>query len=76
MSKPIEPVYRMAGAKIEQFRKLLGLTQEDLAQKVNFSRGSIANIETGKQRLLLHDVEVFAAAFGTSPKNLLRGIWT
>lgn len=74
--KPIEPVYRLLGAKIEQFRTLLGWTQADLAAKTQYSRGSIANIETGRQRLLLAEVERFATAFGTTPKQLMRGIWT
>jgi transcriptional regulator with XRE-family HTH domain len=70
-----EPVYRLLGAKIERMRSTLGWTQDELARKVNMSRGSIANIEAGKQRILLHDIEVFAQAFQSSPKVLLRGIW-
>jgi len=71
----IEPVYRQLGAKIEQMRSILGWNQADLAKRVGLSRGSIANIETGRQRLLLHDIEKFSTAFQTSPKVLLRGIW-
>lgn len=74
--KPIEPVYRLLGAKIEQFRNMLGWTQQELADKMLYSRGSIANIEVGRQRLLVADVERFATVFGTTPKNLMRGIWT
>lgn len=76
MSKPIEPVYRQLGSKIESLRTVLGWNQLDLAKKVQMSRGSIANIETGRQRVLLADVEKFALAFNSSPKNLMRGIWT
>lgn len=76
MSKPIEPVYRMFGMKVEQLRTMLGITQGDFAKKVGLTRGSIANIETGRQRVLLADVEKFANAFGTTPKALMRGIWT
>jgi transcriptional regulator with XRE-family HTH domain len=71
----IEPCHRLLGAKIEQLRTTLGWRQEDLAKKVHLSRGSIANIETGRQRMLLHDVETFATAFNVEPKVLLRGIW-
>lgn len=74
-TKTIEPVYRSLGAKIEQLRTTLGWTQDELAKKVGLARGSVANIETGRQRILLHDVERFSAAFGVSPKLLLRGIW-
>ena len=75
MKEPIEPVYRSFGAKIEQLRVALGWTQQDLAEKVELTRGSIANIELGNQRILLHDVETFAKAFGVAPKLFLRGIW-
>lgn len=75
MSKPIEAIYRQFGAKIEALRIAIGINQAELAKRVELSRGSIANIETGKQRVLLADVEKFATAFGTSPKHLLRGIW-
>lgn len=70
-----EPIYRLIGAKIEQTRTMLGWTQQELAKKVHLSRGSIANIELGRQRILLHDVERFAAAFNMEPKALLRGVW-
>ena len=70
-----EPIYRLIGAKIEQTRNFFGWTQLDLAKKVHLSRGSIANIELGRQRILLHDIEKFATAFNMQPKILMRGIW-
>lgn len=73
--KPIEPVYRLFGARVEQWRQLLGINQDDLSKRVKMSRGSIANIETGRQRILLADVEKFAIAFGSTPKALMKGIW-
>lgn len=75
MADPIEACHRACGAKIEQIRKTLGLTQEELAKRVGLSRPAVTNIETGRQRLLLDTVERFASALGTSPKNLMRGIW-
>lgn len=76
MPKPIETCYRMFGAKVEQLRTALGWTQAELAEKVGLARTSIVNIERGRQRVLLGDVEVFAKAFNTTPKQLMRGIWT
>jgi transcriptional regulator with XRE-family HTH domain len=75
-SIPIQPVYRILGARIEHIRTTLGWTQAELAEKVGLSRASIPNIEVGRQRILLHDIEALSAAFGMTPKQLLRGIWT
>ncbi len=75
MKRPLEPIYRQFGSKIESLRMSLGITQMELARRVGLTRPSIANIESGNQRILLADVERFAEAFGTSPKFLMRGIW-
>ena len=66
----------MLGAKVAQLREALGWTQADLAKRIALTRTSVANIEAGRQRVLLHDVEKISAAFQTTPKALLRGIWT
>lgn len=73
--KPIEPIYILIGAKIVMMREALGLTQLDFSKRVGISRAAIANIETGRQRILLGDLERLAHAFGSTPKHLLRGIW-
>jgi DNA-binding XRE family transcriptional regulator len=73
--KLAEPVYRQLGAKIEQMRTTLGWTQDELSKKVGLTRTSIVNIEAGRQRMPLHDVETFAAAFNCQVKAILRGIW-
>ena len=76
MAKQIEPVYRLLGAKVEMMRNTLGWTQAELATRIGMSRASIASLETGRQRLMMHDVEKVARAFGTTPKHLMKGIWT
>jgi transcriptional regulator with XRE-family HTH domain len=73
--KEIEPIYRQFGSKIESLRTALGLSQAELAKRVGLTRTSIVNIEAGRQRVLLDDVEKFSGAFATSPKFLMRGIW-
>jgi transcriptional regulator with XRE-family HTH domain len=72
---PMEPIYLAIGAKIVMMRTALGLTQEDISKRIGLTRASIANIETGRQRILLHDLERIANAFNTTPKHMLRGIW-
>jgi transcriptional regulator with XRE-family HTH domain len=76
VSRPeLEPCHRQLGAKVQQMRELLGLSQEELRQRTIWTRGTIANMETGRHRFLLHHVEMLARAFGTTPKHLMRGIW-
>lgn len=75
VKEPMQPIYRAVGSRIEMLRTALGWSQLDLAKKMHQSRGSIANVETGRQRLLLHNIDQYAAAFGTTAKHLMRGIW-
>jgi transcriptional regulator with XRE-family HTH domain len=71
----IEEVHGAVGIRIRIVREAIGLSQEELARRVKLTRTSMTNIECGRQRLLLHSVEKFAQALGTSPKNLMKGIW-
>jgi transcriptional regulator with XRE-family HTH domain len=74
-NEKVEPIYQAIGARIAMIRETLGLSQLDLSRKVGLTRVSVSNIEVGKHRILLHTVVAFAEALGTTPKNLLRGIW-
>jgi transcriptional regulator with XRE-family HTH domain len=75
MSKPIEACHIAVGIRIRQIRETLGLQQEELAKRVGLTRASIANVEIGRQRLLLDGIERYAKALGTTPKQLLKGVW-
>jgi transcriptional regulator with XRE-family HTH domain len=57
-----EVIYKAFGRAIATRRKELGLTQADLAGRVGMSRASIANIERGRQNVLLHHVYSLASA--------------
>ena len=46
--------YRDLGKAIADARINAMMTQADLARRVQLSRGSVANVETGRQQLLLH----------------------
>lgn len=65
-------IYRNLGTRIRDLRKSLGLTQDQLAKQVGISRASLANIEGGRQQVLVH--HLFALAHGLhleSPAQLL-----
>lgn len=71
----IEACHAQVGLRVRAMREALGISQAELAKRVGWQRASIANIEAGRQRLLLHAVEKIAQGFGTTPKHLMKGIW-
>jgi transcriptional regulator with XRE-family HTH domain len=64
-------LYRELGALIRRRRRGLDLTQAQLAARLRISRGALANIETGRQNILLHQLYRFAAALGMNVHDLL-----
>lgn len=57
-----EAIYKAFGQAVATRRKGLKLTQAMLAARVGISRASIANIESGRQNVLLHHVYGLATA--------------
>jgi transcriptional regulator with XRE-family HTH domain len=64
-------LYGALGNLIRRRRRALDLTQDDLAARVGISRGALANIETGRQNFLLHQLYRFAAALEVDVQTLL-----
>lgn len=71
-----EPVYVMLGARIQMIRKAIGMDQATLAKRSGLTRTSVTNLEAGRQRVPLHRLEAIAEALSTTPRHILRGIWT
>lgn len=57
--------------KIHDFRQKAGLTQEELAEKVGLSRGSITSIEQGKRKVTVEELLKFCEALACSHADLL-----
>jgi len=64
-------LYREIGTLIRRRRRVLELTQGELAARLGISRGGLANIETGRQNVLLHQLYRFAAALDMNVHDLL-----
>ncbi len=47
------------------------MTQADLSKHIGLSRASIANIEAGRQAVMLHQMLAFSAALAVPPIELL-----
>ncbi len=63
--------YAEFGAKLKLAREKAGLTQKELAERVELPRTSVTNIEHGRQRIALHQLVQLASALGTEPLDLL-----
>lgn len=66
----LEPIYSKIGGNVCSYRHHLGWTQERLANAIGLSRASIANIEVGRQRLMMHQVIDLARALGVRLADL------
>jgi transcriptional regulator with XRE-family HTH domain len=69
-----EEVNRSLGRIVSAYRRKLGLSQLRLAQAVDLSRTSIANIESGRQALLTAQLFQFASALNTTPSEILAKV--
>lgn len=68
-----EPCYVQFGLWLRSKREAAGLTQAEAAALLGMSRGSIANIEGGRQRIQLHTAEAIRACFeARGPADRLR----
>ena len=47
-------VYEAIGSAVATARRAKGVSQDDLAGALGLSRGSVSNIEAGRQKLLVH----------------------
>ena len=66
-----EPVYKTIGAIIRGRRRRLEWAQATLAARLGISRATLANIETGRQRVLVHQLYNFAEVLQLKPSDLL-----
>jgi len=59
--------------RLKYYRKLSGLSQEDVAKRLNVSRVTISAIELGKRKVKTEELPVFAKLYGISLSVLLYG---
>jgi transcriptional regulator with XRE-family HTH domain len=56
MSMSDMELYRRLGRAVAKRRDELGLTQGEVAEKLGLSRASLANLENGRQRIMVHQL--------------------
>ncbi|HGF7871710.1 TPA: helix-turn-helix domain-containing protein, partial [Enterococcus hirae] len=62
------------GTQISLLRKKFGLTQEDLANKLGFSKQTISNWETGLKTPRMGAIQKIADLFNVSKSFIIEGI--
>jgi transcriptional regulator with XRE-family HTH domain len=66
-----EPIYRRIGGIIRALRRRADKAQDVLAGQLGISRATLANIETGRQRILVHQLYAIAQALDVKLADLL-----
>ena len=67
----IPALYKRIGSTVKFKRRAMGLTQQQLAKQLGISRASLANIETGRQRILVHQLYDLAMQLNANVSGLL-----
>ena len=62
-------LYRRLGRAVAERRGELGFTQGDVAERIGLSRASLANLENGRQRIMVH--QLFALVNALKLKSIL-----
>lgn len=63
--------YKELGKRIKAARLAAGMTQEQLAERINLSNGHCAHVERGTTKVSLSALVNIANALGTTPDKLL-----
>ena len=66
-----EAIYTLVGRRIRDLREKKKVSQDDLCKRISLARSSIANIERGRQRVMLHTLCEIAAALESEIHDLL-----
>jgi transcriptional regulator with XRE-family HTH domain len=66
-----DPLYIEFGRLVREHRRRLQLTQVELGRRIGLTRTSITNIESGRQKVLLHQVFLIAKSLGVTADALL-----
>lgn len=67
----VEPEYRWLGEQVRRHRRERGLSQQRVADDSGLTRSTLANIETGNQRVAFHQFLALARALDMNPADLL-----
>ena len=64
-------LYSHIGEQLKMHREKVGMTQSELAERVQLERTSITNIERGKQKLPIHVLFGVCRALSVNPSEVM-----
>lgn len=67
-----EPLAVLVGRNIQRFRKSAGMTQAQLAERINVSTAFVSRLERGEKGMSLSVLEALADVFQVSYDALMR----
>lgn len=67
-------ITQQLGARIQELRKQMGLSQEKFALKVEMDRTYYASVEAGKRNISVKNIKKIADGLGVSISELFEGI--
>jgi transcriptional regulator with XRE-family HTH domain len=70
-ARGLDGIYRVVGRRFREVRTSKGITQAHVATETGLSRQSVANIELGRQRFMLHTLFDVARALSVNVSDLL-----
>jgi transcriptional regulator with XRE-family HTH domain len=62
---------RVLARRVRSLRKALGLTQEDLADRVGLRQAQISELESARNNITINNLHRLAVALGVRPHELL-----
>ncbi len=66
-------VVEILGRNVRHYRRLRGMTQEEVGLSIDMERSYVSDLERGKRNPSVRAVGRLAAALGVEPFELLRG---
>ncbi|MHC1558192.1 helix-turn-helix domain-containing protein [Actinomycetospora sp. C-140] len=70
-AEALSEFYRRLGRRVRDARIEAGLSQAALADALQLTRSSVANLEGGRQRIQAHTLVTLAKALAVDPQSLL-----
>jgi ribosome-binding protein aMBF1 (putative translation factor) len=70
--RAVEEIYADIGKVVAEFRINRRMSLQDVASQIGMSEAQLSRVESGKSRLMIHDMLRIARVIGVSTAEILR----